>query len=168
MRFSKQPNGRWCGYSTISDSFYHVHLTDKELVAAVIADTTRLDFACDKVPDPTSSDDLVEYCQTVCDLVEYCQTVCDRSAERINRLFHDGGYDFDQIIDHFRYDNDKRKSRAFWIRRFIYMGCDKEQMERVNARIDRLEESDDLYHPETGLKKATTYTIRRRTNGGGK
>lgn len=138
MRFSKQPNGRWCGYSAISDSFYHVHLTDRELVAAVIADIARLDFTCDKVPDPTSSDDLLEY----------CQTVCDSSAERINRLFHDGGYDFNQIIDHFRYDNDERKTREFWIRRFKYMGCDKEQMERVNARINWLEEDDDLYHPE--------------------
>lgn len=37
MRFSRQPNGRWCGYSTISDSFYHVHLTDKEQMERVKA-----------------------------------------------------------------------------------------------------------------------------------
>ena len=146
MRFSRQPNGKWCGYSTISDSFYHVHLTDKELVAAVIADIARLDFACNKIPDPMNSEDLSEY----------CQAVCDRSTERLNKLFNDGGYDFDQIIDHFRYDNDKRATRAFWLRRFKYMGCNKEQMERVNAGIDRLEENDDLH------------TSRRRTNGGGK
>ena len=30
----------------------------------------------------------------------------------------------------------------------LYMGCNKEQMERVKAGIDWLEANDDLYYPE--------------------
>lgn len=38
MRFSRQPNGNWCGYSTVSDSFYESNMTQEMLLEAVIAD----------------------------------------------------------------------------------------------------------------------------------
>ena len=51
---------------------------------------------------------------------------------------NNGGYCFDNIIDEFKYDNDDRKTRAHWERKFRLMGCNKEQMTRVKQRIDEL------------------------------
>ena len=108
MRFSKQPNGQWCGYSTVSDSFYESNLSEADLLAEVIRDEAY------------------------------------RIARRYIELLSDGGYSFDDIIEEFKYSNDDKKTRAFWERKFRYMGCSKEQMEKVKARIDYLEVEGEL------------------------
>ena len=95
MKFSKQPNGNWCGYSTISDSFYESNMTEQMLLREIIADAAL-------------------------------------------NIAMSGGYCFDNIIDEFKYDNDDRKTRAHWERKFRLMGCNKEQMARVKQRIDEL------------------------------
>lgn len=108
MRFSRQPNGKWCGYSTVSDSFYESHLTEEQLLVEVIRDMAY------------------------------------QIVQRYMDLLKDGGYDFENIIDAFMYDNDDKKTRAFWERKFKMMGCSKEQMEKVKSRIDYLAENGEL------------------------
>lgn len=134
MRFSRQPNGKWCGFSTISESFYHVQLTDEQLVAAVVSDTVEVDAACGAVPNPGEAKQLKKY----------LHEVANRCAKRIAMLLENGGYDFDRVIDQFSYDNDQKQTRAFWIRRFTYMGCSKEQLARVSCSIDCLADRGDL------------------------
>lgn len=134
MRFSRQPNGKWCGYSTISDSFYAVNLDDEHLSAEVVADLARLDAAGNDVPSPHDAKALSRY----------SHILMARFRQRILDLLSQGGYSFDNIISEFRYFNDKRETRAFWLRYFKRMGCSQEQVERVNARLDELEEDEDL------------------------
>lgn len=113
MKFSRQPNGNWCGYSTSSDSFCESNMTQEMLLGAVIADMAA------------------------------------QIASRYMELLKYGGYSFDDIIDEFRYDNDEKKTRAHWEKKFKLMGCDKDQMNRVKQRIDDLIEDGDIY----GIKK---------------
>lgn len=109
MKFSKRPDGLWCGYSTIADSFYELRLDDRELLAEVIRDMAY---------------GIVE---RYYDLVKYNQ-----------------GYSFDDVIDEFRYYNDKKKTRKFWVNYFKRAGCSDEQMSIVNKRLDCLEKDGDL------------------------
>lgn len=103
MKFSKQPNGNWCGYSTISDSFYESNMTDEMMLRELIAD------------------EALKIAHRYFDLIK-----------------NNGEYRFDDIIDEFKHDNDDRKTRAHWERKFKLMGCNKEQMDRVKQRIDEL------------------------------
>lgn len=114
MKFSKQPNGNWCGYSTISDSFYESNMTEQMLLREIIADAAL--------------------------------NIAMRYFELTQ---NNGGYCFDDIIDEFKYDNDDRKTRAYWERKFRLMGCNKEQMARVKQRIDELHKEGEL----SGTKK---------------
>lgn len=134
MRFSRQPNGKWCGYSTISDSFYAVGLNDEYLSAEVVADIARIDAACDDIPSPHDAEAFAKY----------VRMLMKRFQQRTQDLLRDGGYSFDDIINEFRYFNDKRETRAFWLRCFKRMGCSQEQMERVNTRLNELKEVEDL------------------------
>lgn len=134
MRFSRQPNGKWCGYSTISDSFYAVNLDDEHLSAEVVADLARLDAACKKIPSPHDTEAFARY----------SHMLMKRFQQRMQNLLRDGGYSFDDIINEFRYYNDMKETRAFWLRCFKRMGCSQEQMERVNTRLDDLQEVEDL------------------------
>jgi hypothetical protein len=73
------------------------------------------------------------------------EVIADMAAKIASRyvdLLKDGGYSFDNIIDEFRYDNDQKKTRAHWERKFKSMGCDKDQMDRVKQRIDELIETE--------------------------
>lgn len=108
MRFSKQPNGKWCAYSTVSDSFYESDLSDVDLLAEVIRDESY------------------------------------KIARRYIGLLSDGGYSFDDVIEEFKYSNDDKKTRAYWIRKFKLMGASEEQMVEVNKRIDYLQENGEL------------------------
>lgn len=103
MKFSKQPNGNWCEYSTISDSFYESNMTEQMMLRELIAD------------------EALKIAHRYFDLIK-----------------NNGGYCFDNIIDEFKYDNDDRKTRAHWERKFKLMGCNKDQMARVKQRIDEL------------------------------
>lgn len=134
MRFSKQPNGQWCGYSTISDSFYCAHLDEKGLVMEVVKDIVNIDYACGNIPSPKEDKALVQY------LI----SVSTRAGERLMLLLENGGYDFDNIIEAFTYDEDNKQTRAHWVRKFNLMGAGKEQMDKVNKRIDYLQENGEL------------------------
>ena len=138
MRFSKQPNGKWCGYSTVCDSFYEVELNDEHLSTEMLADMARIDATCGNIPSPYDAEAFAEY----------SRGLIKRFLHRMQDLLTCGEYNFDDIISEFRYSNDMKETRRFWIRRFKIMGCSQEQMSRVNMRLDELEESDDLYHPE--------------------
>lgn len=109
MKFSKRPDGLWCGYSTIADSFYELRLDDRELLAEVIRDMAY------------------RIVERYYDLVKYNQ-----------------GYSFDDVIDEFRYYNDERQTREFWVNYFKRAGCSDEQMSIVNKRLDWLEKDGDL------------------------
>ncbi len=134
MKFSRQPNGKWCGYSTISDSFYCAHLDEKHLVEEVIKDIVHIDSACGNIPSP----------QEEKALIQYLNGVAMRAEGRIASLLENGGYDFDNIIEEFTYDGDDKQTRAYWVKKFKLMGAGKEQMDKVNKRIDRLQENGEL------------------------
>lgn len=134
MRFSRQPNGKWCGYSTVCDSFYEVELDDEHLSAEMLADMVRIDAACDNIPSPHDAKKFARY----------LRILTMRFQERMRDLLTCGGYSFDDIISEFRYSNDMKQTRTFWLRRFKLMGCSQEQMSRVNTRLDELEEMEDL------------------------
>jgi hypothetical protein len=114
MKFSKQPNGNWCEYSTISDSFYESNMTEQMLLREIIADAAL--------------------------------NIAMRYFELTQ---NNGGYCFDDIINEFKYDNDDRKTRSHWERKFRLMGWNKDQMARVKQRIDELLEEGEL----AGAKK---------------
>lgn len=134
MRFSKQPNGQWCGYSTISDSFYCAYLDEKHLVEEVIKDIVHTDSACGNIPSP----------QEEKALIQYLISVAMRAEGRIASLLEDGGYDFDNIIDAFTHDDDDKQTRKHWESKFKRMGCNKDQMKKVKERVDYLQENGDL------------------------
>ena len=134
MRFSRQPNGKWCGYSTISDSFYAVNLDDEHLSAEVVADLARIDAVCKEIPSPHDAKAFARY----------SRILMKRLQQRMQNLLSQGGYNFDDIINEFRYYKGMKETRAFWLRCFKRMGCTQEQMDRVNTRLDDLEEAGDL------------------------
>ena len=76
------------------------------------------------------------------------EIIADAALNIAMRFFeltqNNGGYCFDNIIDEFKHDNDDRKTRAHWERKFRMMGCNKEQMARVKQRIDELLEEGEL------------------------
>ena len=109
MKFSKRPDGLWCGYSTITDSFYELRLNDRELLAEVIRDMSY--------------------------------RIVDRYYDLV---IYNEGYSFDDVISEFRYYNDERQTRAFWVNYFKGVGCTEEQMSIVNKRLDWLEKDGDL------------------------
>lgn len=113
MKFSKRPDGLWCGYSTIADSFYELRLDDRELLAEVIRDMAY------------------RIVERYYDLVKYNE-----------------GYSFDDVIDEFRYYDDQRQTREFWVKYFKRVGCSDEQMQKVNERLDQLERDGDILSEE--------------------
>ena len=77
-------------------------------------------------------------------LIQYLISVAIRAKGRIASLLEDGGYDFDNIIESFTYDEDDRQTCAYWVRKFKLMGAGKEQMDKVNKRIDYLQVNGEL------------------------
>lgn len=130
MRFSRQPNGKWCGYSTVCDSLYEIELDDEHLSAEMLADMARMDATCGNIPSPYDAEAFAEY----------SRGLIKRFQQRMQDLLSIGGYNFDDIISEFRYSNDIKETRVSWLGRFKRMGCSQEQMKRVNTRLDELEE----------------------------